>query len=64
MKKPTNPYVAHYGKLIGKTVKQLVTDGDPSEAMYGLLFTDGTIAWIQRDEEGNGPGFLDIQKGG
>ena len=57
-------YTKHYGKLKGKTVKQIVNDGGSSGEglIYGLEFTDGTISWILRDEEGNGAGFLDIQK--
>ena len=59
-------YMKHYGPLIGKTVKSLTIDetadtGD-GEPLFGLLFTDGTIAWILSDEEGNGSGFLDIVK--
>ena len=55
-------YTKNYGKLKGKTVCQVVNDGDASgDGLYfGLEFADGTIAWILRDEEGNGPGFLDI----
>ena len=48
----------HYQQLAGKTVSHVVIDKE--SGFYGLKFTDGTIAWISRDEEGNGPGFLDI----
>lgn len=52
-----------YSKLNGKTVKQVVNDGGVgSDKVYGLQFTDGTIAWILCDPEGNGPGFLEVQK--
>jgi hypothetical protein len=54
-------YKTHYSKLVGKTVAKVVknkTSG--SDSFYGLMFTDGTIAWISCDPEGNGPGFLDI----
>jgi hypothetical protein len=53
-------YAAHYGKLIGKIVTRIVKD--PESECRGLLFSDGTIAWISQDEEGNGPGFLDISE--
>jgi hypothetical protein len=57
-------YIKHYSQLKGKTVKGLtVVEDDEASGLgdiYGLEFTDGTIAWIQRDEEGNGAGFLDI----
>ena len=54
-------YVKHYGQLVGKTVTKIAKEAHGE--FYGLLFNDGTIAWISRDEEGNGPGFLDIQQG-
>jgi len=52
----------HYGKLVGKTVASVCFDNSDTSmpTMYGLLFSDGTIAWIVCDPEGNGPGFLDI----
>ena len=54
--------ITHYGKLTGKLVKTIVTDGgSEGQECFGLKFTDGTIAWIMCDPEGNGPGFLDIQ---
>ena len=55
--------VAHLSKLNGKTVKAIVTDGGNQGIgeCFGLHFSDGTIAWIMCDPEGNGPGFLDIQ---
>ena len=54
-------YTTHYGQLTGKIVKAVVKSSHDSNAFYGLLFTDGSVAWIQRDEEGNGPGFLEIE---
>ena len=59
-------YAAHYGKLVDKKIKCIVQDGDPEGfgPTFGLEFTDGTIAWIQSDEEGNGAGFLEIEDGG
>lgn len=56
-------YVKHYGQLVGKTIKSVVRDGDTEGIgeMYGYQFTDGTVAWIQQDAEGNGPGFLNIE---
>lgn len=56
-------YTEHYGKLIDKKVVKIAIDPSGSEGpTFGLIFDDGTIAWIQRDEEGNGAGFLDIEK--
>jgi len=54
---------AHLQQLIGLTVVAVVRDGGHAhtDECHGLLFTDGTIAWVMRDPEGNGPGFLDIQ---
>lgn len=52
-----------YGKLVGKkvvgTCKTPPEDGQ--EEQYGLLFDDGTVAWVLQDPEGNGPGFLEIE---
>ena len=56
-------YAKHYGQLVGKTIAKVVRDGNPEGIgeMYGYQFTDGTVAWIQQDAEGNGPGFLQIE---
>ena len=57
----TEFYVKEYNKLKGKTIKHAVMEpADADPRMVGLLFTDGTVAWVQCDEEGNGPGFLAI----
>ena len=63
--KPNKYMVEHLSKLTGKTVKGVafVPPDEWSEEMYGLEFTDGTVAWILRDPEGNGQGHLDIEKG-
>lgn len=53
-------FVKKYSKLIGKQVVQ-VAKSDDEEPFYGLVFDDGTVAWIQCDPEGNGPGFLQLQ---
>lgn len=55
----------HLGQLAGKTVKGIcyAPADDCMEEIYGLEFTDGTVAWILRDPEGNGQGHLDIEKG-
>jgi hypothetical protein len=52
----------HLKRLVGKTVVGLVRDGGSSytDECWGLRFSDGTVAWIQCDPEGNGPGFLAI----
>jgi hypothetical protein len=60
-------YMGRYlGQLVGKTVTSLATDGeqDDSDTTWGLVFSDGTIAWISCDPEGNGPGHLDIESRG
>ena len=61
-------YLTHYKKLRGKFLVDVVEDKDGvnGEPMYGLVFKSSpkdrkpSVAWIYRDEEGNGPGFLDI----
>lgn len=44
-------------KLVGKKITNICTDGDGT---YGFVLNDGTVAWVLCDEEGNGPGYLDI----
>jgi hypothetical protein len=61
MKQKNSPEVSYYRTLIGKTVSAIVMNQCLGQTTYGLEFTDGTIAWIDCDPEGNGPGFLDIQ---
>ncbi len=61
---PRSPqfHLKRYDKLVGKTLTGVCVDrsdgsGDP---VIGLVF-GGTVAWILCDEEGNGPGVLDIE---
>lgn len=49
----------YYKQLVGKRVNQVLFNGTDE---FGLEFTDGTIAWILCDWEGNGPGHLEITK--
>jgi hypothetical protein len=56
------PEVRYYSALVGKTVKAVVESRSSGQVCFGLEFTDGTIAWIDCDAEGNGPGFLKIQR--
>jgi hypothetical protein len=60
----------HLNQLIGWTVDHAVTvrASMDEEPMYGLVFTRADnkkhqlFAIIQQDPEGNGPGFLSIEK--
>lgn len=54
----------HLSQLRGKTITEIVRDGGGqyTDECMGLKFQDGTVAWIQMDPEGNGPGFLEIEK--
>lgn len=67
MSKNTDPMIKHLQPLVGKTVTGLCIDdsketlADLHRPLYGLRFSDGSIAWILQDPEGNGPGFLEIQ---
>jgi hypothetical protein len=56
--------IKNFSPLIGKTVKAVVRDGGSewTEEFFGLEFTDGTVAWVLRDPEGNGRGHLQIEK--
>tara|TARA_Y100001951_G_scaffold72540_1_gene59439 strand:+ start:246 stop:464 length:219 start_codon:yes stop_codon:yes gene_type:complete len=61
-------YAKHYGQLVGWKVEQIAVDNSDEnepEGWYGLVFTKGKqkkIAWILCDPEGNGSGFLNIDK--
>lgn len=51
-----------YKNLVGKKIINVVVESRTYPELFGLKFDDGTTAWILCDEEGNGPGFLDIVK--
>jgi len=51
----------HYRQLLGHRIVQLAESTD-QPPIPGLLLDDGTAVWIQCDPEGNGPGFLLIEK--
>lgn len=55
-----DPVFAYYRQLTGKTVDGVTSHPYADGKAYSLDFTDGTKALILCDEEGNGPGFLDI----
>jgi hypothetical protein len=65
-----DPYLQEYLKLRGKILVDVVKDEDgiDGQPVYGLVFKSGikdrkpSVAWVYRDEEGNGPGFLNIQE--
>jgi hypothetical protein len=51
-------------KFIGHKVEGVTVD--QNDEFFGLILTKGkskTIVWIMEDDEGNGPGSLDIQEG-
>lgn len=56
-----NAMEKHLNRLVGQKIKRVVKDSSDEEAVYGLEFETGMIAWILQDPEGNGPGFLDIE---
>ena len=58
----TRFHLKRYDKLVGKTLTGVCVDrSDPGiEPVIGLVFGE-MIAWILCDEEGNGPGVLDIE---
>ena len=63
MAKKKDPYAEMYSQLVGKTVVGLANDSEGG--FYGLILSnqkkEKTVAWIQCDEEGNAPGFLQIE---
>lgn len=56
--------VKEYSKLVGRVCIGVTISAD--EKFIGLVFAPikgklkKSIAWVQKDEEGNGPGFLAI----
>jgi hypothetical protein len=54
--------LGHLKRLEMKRIHRIVQDKDFGEPVYGLRFTDGAVAWIMRDPEGNGTGFLEIEE--
>ncbi len=65
----TSFLVEKYSQLVGCTIVDVAVDDgedvllDLNEPAIGLVLSDGKnqkLAWIMRDAEGNGVGFLDI----
>lgn len=57
-------WAKHYYELIGKTVSHVQIEEMDGAPCAVLVLTDGTVATVLCDPEGNGPGFLDIQAKG
>lgn len=47
----------HLEQLIGAKITGIAQDQDD---IFGLILEDGRYVWILMDEEGNGPGHLEI----
>lgn len=43
--------------LVGNCITNVIKD---DSGFFGLQLEDGTEMWINRDAEGNGPGFAEI----
>lgn len=58
----TRFHLKRYDGLVGKTLTGVCVDRSDLgiEPVIGLVFGE-TVAWILCDEEGNGPGVLDIE---
>lgn len=58
----------YYNQLVGKTITKVIieqgSEEEFGEPVYGFILNDGSIFWLLRDPEGNGPGFLEISGGG
>tara|TARA_R100000808_G_C2120355_1_gene131795 strand:- start:99 stop:320 length:222 start_codon:yes stop_codon:yes gene_type:complete len=60
-------FAKEYSKLVGYTVESIAVDEECFEdcELCGLVLSKKgkhkQIAWVMRDPEGNGEGFLDIQ---
>ena len=61
----------YFSSLEGKTIKRVTTLGKADledfawdwvspEETTALIFTDGTVAVLLQDPEGNGPGWLEL----
>jgi hypothetical protein len=65
LKMSNGSFFDEYSKIVGyKIVGIAQDDSDPDDIWEGLVLLKGTkrkIAWIQRDPEGNGSGFLSIE---
>ena len=59
----TRFHLKRYDGLVGKTLTGVCLDRSDLgiEPVIGLVFGK-TVAWILCDEEGNGPGVLDIER--
>jgi hypothetical protein len=47
-------------KLVGKKITGVVLSSDGESAGFSL--NDGSVVWVDRDPEGNGPGWLSVTK--
>ena len=56
-------HLKRYDGLVGKTLTGVCVDRSDSgiEPVIGPVFGE-TVAWVLCDEEGNGPGVLDIER--
>ena len=57
----TRFHLKRYDELVGRTLDRVCVDRATGEPTIGLVFGD-KVAWILCDEEGNGPGVLEIQE--
>lgn len=52
--------------MLGGRLVALVVDGSTGEDTLGLVFEakdkTQTVVWVQRDAEGNGPGWLEVSE--
>ena len=67
MSKNNAEYMLNYiaKELVGwKITSEMYNLDDDGEGYYGFIVKKGKVeknVWVMRDEEGNGPGFLNIQ---
>lgn len=54
--------INHYEQLLGKTITEIRFEEFDEGNIVVLKFNDNSTAVVMCDPEGNGPGFLDIQK--
>jgi hypothetical protein len=51
----------HLAPLVGRKIVGLLEDED-DETRVGFQLDNGMHVWVLQDPEGNGPGFLEIEK--
>jgi hypothetical protein len=52
----------YYEQLLGRKIVQMCVSPSDDGDFPGFILDNGKTVWVQRDPEGNGPGFLAIEE--